>query len=145
MKEIRTERLIAAPPERVWAVLADFARDEEWNPLTLWAEGEARTGARVRMRFVDAGGGKGRVVAQTVTVSSSEAPYRLAWVARIALLFRGEHWFALEPVEGGTLLRHGEILSGLIPATFTAARLERQRRAYDAMNVALARRIAALR
>lgn len=144
MKRIVTERPIAAPPERVWAVLCDFRRYAEWNPLNILADGEARAGARVRMRFVDAGSRKRRVIEQTVTVTLCDPPHRLSWVGRIPLLFRGQHWFELNPAPGGTLLRHGEMLSGLVPLAFGSERLERQRRAYEAMNEALAERVARL-
>ena len=144
MKRIRTRHFIPAPPQAVWAVLADFGRYAEWNPLNVWAEGEARPGARVKMRFVDAGGGKGKVIAQTVTVTECVPGERLGWVGHIPLLFTGRHFFALEASGKGTELSHGEDLSGLIPATFPAARVARQWAAYEALNVALAERVAAL-
>ena len=144
MKRIRTRHLIARPPIEVWAVLTDFKAYAEWNPLNVWAEGEARAGARVRMRFVDAGGGKGKVIAQTVTITALEPERRLAWVGHIPLLFTGRHIFELEPSEGGTALVHGEDLSGLVPLTFSRERLDRQRAAYEDFNRALERRVMAL-
>ena len=66
MKRIRTECLIARPRDDVWGVLADFGHYAEWNPLKVWASGEAGAGQRVQMRFVDAGGGKNKIVSQTV-------------------------------------------------------------------------------
>lgn len=135
MKRIRTRHFIPAPPQAVWAVLADFGRYSEWNPLNVWAEGEARLGARVRMRFVDAGGGKGKVIAQTVTVTECVPGERLGWVGHIPLLFTGRHFFVLSARGEGMELEHGEDLSGLIPATFSAARVARQRGAYEAMNL----------
>ena len=141
MHRIRTRHRIASPPSQVWAVLADFKAYAQWNPLNVWAEGEARTGARVAMRFVDAGGGKGRILAQTVTVTACEPERRLEWVGRIPLLFTGRHFFHLTPSEGGTELLHGEDLAGLIPLAFSSARIARQRAAYEAMNRALERRV----
>ena len=67
---------------------------------------------------------------------------RLEWVGRIPLLFTGRHFFELSPSGGGTDLVHGEDLSGLIPMTFSKGRIERQKAAYQAMNVALADRVA---
>ncbi len=142
MKRIRTRHFIPFPPETVWAVLADFRSYADWNPLNVWADGEVKLGARVRMRFVDAGGGKGKIIAQTVTITECEPPRRLEWVGRIPVLFTGRHSFELTASDGGTELLHGEDLSGLVPLTFSAARLARQKVAYEAMNRALERRVA---
>ena len=144
MKRIRTRHLIPYPPKQVWSVLTDFKAYAAWNPLNVWAEGEAHLGARVPMRFVDAGGGKGRVITQTVTITACLAEQRLEWVGHIPLLFTGRHSFELSPSNGGTELLHNEDLSGLIPMTFSTARIERQRAAYAAMNVALEARVADL-
>ena len=142
MKRIRTRHYIPFPPETVWAVLADFGSYTDWNPLNIWAAGEARLGARVAMRFVDAGGGKGKIIAQAVTITACEPPRLLEWVGRIPLLFTGRHLFKLIAHGSGTELLHGEDLSGLVPLTFSAARLARQEAAYEAMNRALERRVA---
>jgi hypothetical protein len=141
MKRIRTHHYLSRSPAEVWAVLTDFGRYAEWNPLNIWASGEARPGARVAMRFVDAGGGKGKVIAQTVTITTFEPERRLAWTGRVPLLFSGRHFFELETARGGTDLTHGEDLSGLIPKLFSRARIERQKRAYEMMNQALERRL----
>lgn len=143
MKTIRTHASLPFPPAQVWAVLADFRRYAEWNPLNIWADGEARPGARVRMRFVDAGG-HGRIIEQSVTIVACDPPQCLAWVGRIPLLFTGRHSFQLDASAAGTALLHGEDLSGLVPMSFSAARLARQMAAYAAMNVAIERRVRAL-
>jgi hypothetical protein len=141
MKRIRTRQMIPYPPHQVWAVLTDFKTYVAWNPLNVWADGEARLGARVRMCFVDAGGGKGKIIAQTVTITACEPERRLEWVGHVPLLFTGRHFFELTPSDGGTELKHNEDLSGLIPLAFSAARIARQKAAYEAMNEALAERV----
>jgi hypothetical protein len=140
MKRIRTRHRIDFPPPQVWAVLTDFSAYAVWNPLNVWADGEARLGAPVAMRFVDAGGGKGKLIAQTVTITDCVPERRLEWVGRTPLLFTGRHFFELIP-SGGTELVHGEDLSGLVPMTFSRRRIERQKAAYQAMNAALADRV----
>ena len=144
MRRIRTHAQLPFAPDQVWAVLADFGSYAKWNPLNVWADGEARQGARVQMRFVDAGGGKGKIITQTVTVTACDPPRRLEWVGHIPLLFTGRHFFVLDEQCGGTRLTHGENLSGLIPMLFSAARLECQKAAYEAFNSALEQRVAAL-
>ena len=93
------------------------------------------------MRFVDAGGGKGKVITQTVTVTRCEPERFLEWVGRIPLLFTGRHRFELQREGDSTRLLHGEDLSGLVPSFFSRARLSRQSAAYDQMNAALASRV----
>lgn len=141
LKRIRTQHPIAASPDQVWAVLADFRRYAEWNPLNVWADGEANLGSRVQMRFVDAGGGKGKVVAQTVIVTGCDLNRYLEWTGRVPMLFTGRHFFELMPDDGHTLVRHGEDLSGLMPALFSDERIDRQKAAYEAMNLALEKRV----
>jgi hypothetical protein len=144
MKRIRTYASLQHPPQEVWAVLTDFNSYADWNPLNISADGRARPDARIPMRFVDAGGGKGKIISQTVTITDCERPRRLAWVGRVPILFKGRHFFELEPEGAGTRLTHGEDLSGLIPVFFSAERLERQKAAYEAMKQALEQRLAAL-
>ena len=141
MRIIRTSILIAAPPSKVWAVLIAFHEYRQWNPLNVSAEGEARTGAKVLMAFVDAGGGKGRLITQTVTVTRCEPERLLEWVGRVPLLFTGRHSFELKREGEGTRMLHGEDLSGLVPRFFSRPRLSRQAAAYDRMNAALACRV----
>ena len=39
MREIKTEILIKAPIEKIWAVLVDFSNYSEWNPFIRKIEG----------------------------------------------------------------------------------------------------------
>jgi len=146
MKRIRTTARLDQPPERVWDILADFDRYAEWNPLNIQARGEARLGARIPMTFLNlAKPGGGDVIRQTVRLVACERGRSLAWAGNIPLLFRGRHHFELEPDGEGTLLRHGEDLAGLIPAGFSEAQIAGDFvPAYEAVNQALAQRLAAL-
>lgn len=143
---IRTEALIAAAPEAVWAVLADFERYGAWNPLNLEAHGEAVLGAKIPMVFRNlASKTPGATISQTVTLVACEPGRSLAWAGTVPLLFKGRHHFTLSPEAGGTRVRHGEDLGGLIPMTFSKAQIARDFvPAYEAVNTALAARVAAL-
>ena len=52
MPRIRTELVVAAPPARVFAALADFGSWSAWNPVIPKIRGEARVGSSVRFRIV---------------------------------------------------------------------------------------------
>jgi hypothetical protein len=138
-----TQRVLPHPPERVWSVLSDFERYSEWNPLNLSARGKAELGARVPMTFINPGR-EGATLSQTVTVTACEPPRRLAWRGHIPLLFKGVHFFELEPSGDGTLLLHGEELSGLVPRTWSSERLVKQTASYELINDALERRLTEL-
>nr|QQZ49033.1 hypothetical protein JKL49_17650 [Phenylobacterium glaciei] len=68
------------------------------------------------------------------------------WPGRVcAAAVPGRHHFTLDAVPGGTRLLHGEDLAGLVPLTFTKVQIARDFvPAYEAVNVALAARVAAL-
>jgi hypothetical protein len=144
MHLIRTEALIPAPPERVWAVLADFDRYAEWNPLNIRAAGQARLGDKIPMTFLNLAR-PGTTIDQTVTVVACEPGRSLAWGSSIPLLFKGRHHFTLTAQGQGTRVLHGEDLGGLIAMTFSRAQIARDFiPAYEAVNVALAARVASV-
>lgn len=140
---IRTECLIPASPDRVWAVLSDFAAWPEWNPLNLSAEGPLAEGAKVRMVFRNLAGQPGTVIRQTVTLVACEPGRELAWTGDVPILFHGRHGFLLTPEDGGTRVVQTEALSGILPATWSRDRIARDFvPAYQAVDKALAQRIA---
>ena len=144
MREIVTQALLPFDREAVWAVLADLRLYAEWNPLNVRADGEAIDGALVPMKFVDPGH-PGRILSGRVRMTIVDPPSRLEWVGRVLPpLFTGRHFFILKPHGAGTELVHGERLSGLLPAMWSDDRMAAQRRAYEEMNAALARRLDAL-
>ena len=143
MHQIRAESIVPASPERVWTVLADFARYGEWNPLNLEVDGEARVGSRARMVFRNLAG-QG-VVRQTVRIVAAEPGRELAWAGHVPFLFAGRHGFVLTPKGRETHILHTEILGGLLARTWSRAKVARDfTPAYAAVNVALAARVAAL-
>lgn len=145
MPLIRTECVIPAAPDAVWAVLADFARYGEWNPLNTQARGEARPGRKVAMTFLNLAGRPGSVINQTVTLVACEPGRELAWRGVVPLVFHGRHGFLLAPEGDGTRVVQTEALSGLLPMLWGDAKLQRDFKPhYEAVDRALAARVAAL-
>ncbi len=146
MHVIRTECVIPASPAKIWAVLADFAAYPAWNPLNLSAVGEAKPGARVAMVFRDLPSARPeKTIRQTVRIVAAEPGRELAWAGSVPLIFDGRHGFLLTPQDGGTHVLHTERLRGLLPASWSAAKIARDFLPhYEAVNRALAARVAAL-
>jgi hypothetical protein len=142
MHAIRTEALIPATPDAVWRVLTDFNRFHEWNPLNIKARGQPSLGARIPMTFLNPAK-PGATVSMTVKITRFEPPHALEWLGHIPIIFKGRHIFQLTPEGAGTHLLHGEDQSGLI-ARGNSAEVIRTKfvPAYEAMNVALRRRLA---
>lgn len=137
MPDVRTSLQIAASPERVWQVLTDFASWPQWNPVIQGFRGEARVGATVRFKIRIEATPELRFTARVVRCD----PHReFAWrggAPLIPAIAWGEHWFRMEPSEGGTLFTHGEDFGGLLALAMRGKTHARVLRTYDAMNRAL--------
>lgn len=139
---VRTEALLPAPPERVWAVLVDFSRYCEWNPLNVSARGEARLGANVAMAIYNPLRPKWPLK-MTVRITSFAPRRHLVWLGSVPMIFRGEHAFRLSPEGAGTRLHHTETITGLMTRRITEQVVaEKFVPAYEAANRALAARAA---
>ena len=140
---IETQIEIDAPPERVWAVIADFARYPEWNPFILEVTGSVYEGASVRYRFEFPRGLRIRAVAKILRFEPGKI---LLWEAHFLSrkLFNGAHHFEMRPGDkGGTVFLHGELFSGFLsPLAWPLVRLMGPR-IYSSLNIALRQRVGA--
>jgi hypothetical protein len=142
MREIRTEAHIAAPPERVWAVASDFASYGEWNPFMPSVEGEARVGARLKLRVEPPGKRASGIPARVLAV---EAPRRIAWRGGLlgSWFFSATHTLELTPRDGGTLFVNREEFRGLLAPLLLRYMGPSLRSGYESMNGGLRSRVAA--
>jgi uncharacterized Tic20 family protein len=101
---------IAAPPERVWAVLADLERWPEWTAsvtsVELLEPGPLVVGTRARVS-------QPKLKPAIWEVTAAKAGRGFTWVTRHpGLLVTGLH--QLEPIEKGTLATLAVRFSGLL-------------------------------
>ena len=141
MKELRTEIEIDASPERVWEVLTDFPAMGEWNPFIASLEGSAKAGERLTVRLTPPGSGG---MTFKPTVLKVDAGKELRWLGRLLVrgLFDGEHYFLIEPLEGGGIrFVHGELMMGLlVPLIGLLGILKSTEAGFEEMNRALKER-----
>lgn len=115
MKEVRAEVEIAAPAERVWQVMTNFAAYPNWNPLFRRIEGRAKTDSHLVVRLEPTGArgftGKGRVI-------RVDAPRELHWQGShlpVPGLFQCQFACSVEPMPGQrTKLTLSDKFSGLL-------------------------------
>lgn len=137
MKTIETEIAIAAPAERVWAVLTDFTTYPDWNPFIRQIEGRPELGAQLSVLIVPPGANGMRFRPR---VLAAEPGRELRWLGRVLLpgLFDGEHAFRIVPRSADAVLfQQSEIFRGVLTALMPAAAYENTRAGFAAMNQAL--------
>lgn len=139
-REVVTEIGIEAEPDRVWAVLTDTAAHAAWNPFIVSMKGTIEPGG-ILENTMQPGGGSPMTFRPTILTVRPERELR--WLGRLFLprIFDGEHYFLLEPGEGGTRLIHGETFRGI---ALWVMDVERFRADFEAMNAALKQRAESL-
>jgi len=141
--QLRTEIEIAASPQVVWNVLADFARYHEWNPFVTRVDGALREGAHLEVTLSLPESSDLEIHPSLLVVRPAE---ELRWRGTMlaGFLLAGEHFFQLEPTDaGGTRLVHGEDFSGIL-VRFLGKKLTETVRGFVYMNTALKRRVEGL-
>lgn len=139
--ELRTEIQIDAAPSEVWTRLVDLAAYAGWNPFITSASGKAVVGQRLELRLEPPGG---RPTTIRPTVTEAEPGHVLEWLGRLGLpgIFEGRHRFELVAVDGGTTFVHSETFRGLLVRPLRRSLDTSTRRGFEAMNRALAARVA---
>lgn len=137
MSEVRTSITIAAAPERVWAVLTDFAAYPQWNTVFSRVRAELREGGAIRFKIKIEGSPELGFAARLVRCAPSR---ELAWrggAPLVPALAWGEHYFRLTPAADGTQVTHGEHFGGLLRLAVRGSIHARVTRTYERFNQAL--------
>jgi len=107
-KTYRVERVIAAPPEAIWAVLMDTVDYGEWNPVFAKVEGAYADGQVVNT-FKDPNGKLYEVTNKVLAVVENK---QLRQKGGMAGVLTFDHQWLLQPVEGGTKVTQFEVDRG---------------------------------
>ena len=134
MKEVHTEIEINASPERVWKIVTDFERYNQWNPFINRVIGQAKEGSRIEIH-IETPGGKNRKYGPTVT--RVEEGRELRWLGKSWLL-NGEHIFTIEQLQPGRVrFVHREVFDGLLTSIFGKSLDTDIKQGFEEMNKAL--------
>jgi hypothetical protein len=135
---------IAAPAERVWAILADLDRYPDWNPFTPRIETDFQVGSAIVLHVSF----DGRAPRKQVEILRRWAPgEELVWSMTMgpAWFFRAERVQTVEPL-GPTRCRYvsEDAFAGLFSPVVEALYGGKVQRGFDALGAALARRAQAV-
>ncbi|MHB0979225.1 MAG: SRPBCC family protein [Thermoleophilia bacterium] len=97
---VRAETLIAASPERVWALLTDLPLYPSWNRFMPRISGDLVPGGEVRAEVRFSRGFLGIPLRFRAQVLRCDSCREIRWVGKLLFswLFGGVHSFVLEPV-----------------------------------------------
>jgi hypothetical protein len=140
-KELRTTIEINASASRLWTVLTDFNRYNEWNPFIRSIHGKAKRGEQLKV-IIQPPGGNEMIFRPVILALQPERELR--WIGRLILpgIFDGEHWFQIEPItEGRIRVSHCEIFSGLLVPLLWSKLEVQTRQGFEMMNQALKKRV----
>ncbi|AEE52047.1 SRPBCC domain-containing protein [Haliscomenobacter hydrossis] len=136
MKQIETEILIEATPEKIWSILTDFTNHPKWNPFIKSIRGEKKIGEKLTVS-IESPGGNGMTFQPIVTSFKENVEFR--WKGKLGLrgIFDGEHYFQLIRQENNrTKLIHGEQFSGILVPLMGKA-LDKTKDGFELMNRSL--------
>jgi hypothetical protein len=110
---ISAEIDIEAPPDAVWAELADLTGYADWNPFIPSASGTLEPGERLSLRLQPPGG---RALPIKPTVTEVVHGRVFEWLGHLGVpgLFDGRHRFELTATPQGTHLVQSESFSGVL-------------------------------
>lgn len=118
MKSIAAETTINASAQRVWKILTEFAKYEEWNPFIRKISGRASEGSKIQIHIETPSGTSRRY---TPTITKVQEERELRWLGRRFFL-NGEHIFTIERIGPKQVsFVQQEIFDGLLVVLFGSA------------------------
>ena len=134
-KTFEAEITIAAPPEKIWAVLMDTGAYPDWNPTFVEVSGPYLVGTKIssRVRKPD-----GAFVEMRPTLKTLVPNRELQQGGGMPGVLTYNHSWTLQPVEGGTLVRQIDVDRGAFLWFWDTSWIEPS---FRLANEALARRV----
>src|SRR5690625_2419123 len=134
---LHTEIEIDASPERVWAVLSDFASYPQWNPFIKSITCVPRQGERLRIT-IQPGSRKCIRISRVVLTADAGRGWQCMGELLFRGIFDGEHRFLIEPLgEGKVRFQQSERFSGLLVSLLRGSLDRDTKRGFEEMNQAL--------
>lgn len=136
-KELRTEIIIRATPQKIWMILTGFNRYAEWNPFITSLSGSP-VAENTISAVIKPSGGNGMAIRPKILAVIENRELRWKGHLMIPGLFDGEHIFKLiENNDGSTTFVQRELFSGILIPLFKKLIDENTRSGFEAMNLQL--------
>jgi hypothetical protein len=117
-KQISTEIVINATPQKIWAILTDFDNYPHWNPFIKSITGLVAVGNTITAR-IEPPEAQGMTFRPKVLAFEANKEFRWRGKLFISGLFDGEHIFQLTDNGNGTTTFHqSELFYGILVPLF---------------------------
>ncbi len=133
-KEIKTEILIHAKPEKVWTILTNFENYQNWNPFIKHINGVPKVGNKIKVRIEAP---EANAMTFKPKILSYTTNKELSWLGHLLFtgLFDGEHKFELiDNGNGTTTFIQSEKFKGILVPIFKNQLENNTKRGFEAMN-----------
>ncbi|KIO76153.1 polyketide cyclase [Pedobacter lusitanus] len=113
-KEIKTEIVINAVPQKVWNVLVDFDNYPNWNPFIKLLKGDVKAGNQITVQIAPH---EAKGMTFKPEVLAFDGPKEFRWIGHLLFrgIFDGEHKFELiDNGNGTTTLIQSEKFKGIL-------------------------------
>ena len=138
LQEIKTDIEILAPPSKVWPILTDINKWQDWSPIIKESRGEASVGSELTIAMIGKEEGEDGPIYNPIITELNE-PKQLRWRAHMLtdFIFTNYKVLELEETSSGTRLIHKEMFKGLLAPIFCGQMEEGVPPMLNAMNRAL--------
>jgi hypothetical protein len=140
LKAIETHIIVDCTPEKIWDILTNFEKYESWNPFMTKVEGDAKSGAKIKVQ-IRTMRGKQRIYHPIIT--RFEINKELRWKGKSFLpgIFDGERIFLIDKTaDNKVAFFHKELFSGLGVKLVGNKLDENLGEGFEKMNLALKKR-----
>jgi hypothetical protein len=137
VKEIKTEILINATPEKVWSIFINFDNYPNWNPFIKSIKGNVKIGNTITAR-IEPPEAKGMTFKPKIL--SYETNKELSWLGHLLFkgIFDGEHKFELfDHGNGKITFSQSEKFKGILVLLFKKQLENNTRKGFEQMNIKL--------
>ncbi len=135
---VKTEINISAPPDKVWSIITDINKWQDWSPIINASQGESSIGSKLSITMMSKEEGKDGPKYNPVITELKQPNYFL-WRAHMMseLVFTNEKIFEMKETATGTHLTHTETFKGLMAPLMAGSVEENVPGMLDSMNKAL--------
>lgn len=134
MKEIKTEILISATPEKIWAILTKFDHYPYWNPFITSITGDLKVGSRIIAKIQAP---EKKTMTFKPIIQTLEINKEISWFGHFILpgLFDGEHKFELiDNNNMTTTFKQSEKFKGMLIPLFKKLLEINTKKGFEEMN-----------